>query len=142
MKKSILGFVAIFVSILVFSSCGATKQSAASLLSGRWNIMEVMGEKLTGEKLPFLDFDAAQGRLSGNAGCNNFNAAFKLDPTKPASLKIMPAAATLMACPDMENEAKVLKAFENVASVKKVGSALQLLDNNGAVVYLLEKALN
>lgn len=141
MKKSFLGIFAMLVSVLLLASCGSSKQGVSSLISGRWNIAEVNGEKMTGEKIPFIEFDTAEGRLHGNAGCNNFNAAYKLDPTKPSSLQLLPAAATMMACPDMETEGKVLRALESVSSVKKAGSALQLIDKNGAVVYLLEKAL-
>lgn len=141
MRKIFGGILVLFVSVLFFAACGASKQNVSSLISGRWNIAEVNGEKVTSEKIPFIEFDTAAGRLHGNAGCNHFNAAYKLDPKKPFSLQLQPAAATMMACPDMEVETKVLSALENVSSVKKVGSALQLLDKNGAVVYLLEKAL-
>jgi len=141
MKKSLLGFFVMFVSVLFFVSCGASKQSVSSLISGRWNIVEVNGEKVTSDKNPFIEFDTTEGRLHGNAGCNNFNAAYKLDPAKASSLQLLPAASTMMACPNMETEGKVLKALENVASAKKAGSALQLLDKNGAVVFLLNKAL-
>lgn len=139
MRKSIFGILAMFISVLFLASCGAAKQGTSALISGRWNIAEVNGEKITSEKIPFIEFDTAEGRLHGNAGCNNFNAAYKLDPAKPSSLQLLPAAATMMACPNMETETKVLKALENVSSVKKAGSALQLLDKNGTVVYLLEK---
>ncbi|WP_176221479.1 META domain-containing protein [Massilibacteroides vaginae] len=141
MEKGLFGILAMFVSVLLMASCGSSKQGLSSLISGRWNIAEVNGEKVTGEKTPFIEFNTAEGRVHGNAGCNNFNTAFKLDPSKPLSLKLLPAASTMMACPDMDTETKVMRALESVSSVKKAGSALQLLDKEGAVVYLLEKAL-
>lgn len=141
MRKILGGILVMLVSVLFFASCGASKQSASSLIAGRWNIAEINGEKVTSDKAPFIEFDTTAGRLHGNAGCNHFNATYQLDPKKPLSLQFKPAAATMMACPNMEWENKVLKALENVSSVKKAGNALQLLDKNGAVVYLLEKAL-
>lgn len=139
MRKSIGSIFAMFVCILFLPSCGASKQDVSTLIEGRWNITEIKGEKVEGKTIPFIEFDAKEKRLHGNAGCNHFNSAYKSDSTKPGSIQFFPAAATLMACPDMTLEDKVLKALEEVASVKKVGNALQLLDNNGAVVYLLEK---
>lgn len=130
-----------FVGVLLFASCGASKQDVSSLLSGRWNIAEVNGEKIASEKIPFIEFDTAAKRLHGNAGCNNFNAAFELDPAKAGAIKLSPGASTMMACPNMETESKVLKALETVSSVKKAGAGLQLLNNSGAVVFLLDKAL-
>ena len=141
MKKSFLGILTMFVSVLMFASCGASKQDVTSLVAGRWNIAEVNGEKITGEKTPFIEFDAVDKKLHGNAGCNNFNAAYKVDPAKPTSIQLLPAATTMMACSDMETERKVLKALDTVTSVKKTGTGLQLLNNSGAVVFLLDKAL-
>ncbi|MDD4514876.1 META domain-containing protein [Massilibacteroides sp.] len=143
MKRSFWSILTVFLSVVLFSSCGASKKDVSSLISGRWNILEVAGEKITGDKLPFIEFDTAEKRLHGNAGCNNFNAGYQVDPAKISSFKISQAVSTMMACPDMETEGKVLKALDKVASVKKAASAtgLQLLDNNGAVLFLLEKAL-
>lgn len=140
MRKSIGSILAMFVCILFLPSCGVSKQDALTLIDGRWNITEIKGEKVEGEKIPFIEFDVKEKRLHGNAGCNHFNAAFKVDPSKPGSLQFLPAAATLMACPDMQLEDKVLQAFEDVAAVKKSGEKLQLVDPKEAVVFLLEKA--
>lgn len=140
MKKNLYGLFSVLFSVVFFVSCSSSKQDVSSLLSGRWNIAEVNGEKINAEKKPFIEFDAATKRLHGNAGCNNFNAGYKLGESKATSLQILPGGATLMACPDMETEGKVLKSLDKVASVKKAGTGLQLLDQSGAVVFLLDKA--
>jgi heat shock protein HslJ len=56
------------------------------------------------------------GQLSGNAGCNNYSAAYEIDGEQ---IKIGPAAATRMACGEPEGimgqEAEYLAALENVS---------------------------
>ncbi len=143
MKEKFYGLWVGIVSLVMFISCGSAKKEVSSLLTGRWNIVEVNGVKITSDKTPFVEFNVAEKRLYGNAGCNNFNASYKLDSSNAASLQILPAAATMMACPDMETEGKIFQALDKVASVKTQGNvgSLQLLDKDGAVVFLLEKAL-
>lgn len=142
MGKKLLGSWAVMLSVIFFMSCGTAKNNVNSLLSGRWNVLEVKGEKMNAEKFPFIEFDTEAKRLHGNAGCNNFNASYDLDAAKASALKISKGMSTMMACPDMEAEGKILSSFDQIASVKKGASAsqLQLLDENGAVVLLLEKA--
>ena len=56
------------------------------------------------------------GQLTGNAGCNNYSAAYEIDGEQ---IKIGPAAATRMACGEPEGimgqEAEYLAALENVS---------------------------
>lgn len=142
MRKSIRYVCVVMLSMVLLSSCGASKQELAPRLSGKWNITEVNGEKTPGDKLPYIEFDTAANRLFGNAGCNSFNAGYKLDPQKPSKIQIMPVASTLMACPDMEMESKVMGAIQNVTEYNnaKDEQGLQLIDKDGKVVLLLEKA--
>ena len=70
----------VFVSIciagaaLAMSSCRSVEKAIPlSSINGEWNIIEVNGSKITpGEStpLPFIAFDTATGRVSGNSGCN------------------------------------------------------------------------
>lgn len=78
--------------------------------------------------------------MFGNAGCNNFNAGVQFDESNPAALTILPGGATMMACPDMETEDKILKSLDKVASVKASGNGLELLDKSGSIVFLLTKS--
>lgn len=136
------GFFSLLTGVLILTSCVAPEKDAGSLVPGRWNVTEVGGEKMNEENYPFIEFDVKEKRLHGNAGCNNFNASFKLDSLKPSSLTITRGMATLMACPDMEAEGLILASLDKIASVETGESAsrLRLLDKSGEVVLLLERA--
>lgn len=78
-----------------FAGCGG--EPATLLSGGEWRVDEVAGEA-TGsapEAAPTLRF-AADGRVSGRAGCNRFTAGYMLDGER---LRIERAASTRMACP-------------------------------------------
>ena len=100
----------VFVSIciagaaLAMSSCRSVEKAIPlSSINGEWNIIEVNGSKITpGEStpLPFIAFDTATGRVSGNSGCNRMMGSFDVN-AKPGSLELTGMASTRMMCPDM-----------------------------------------
>ena len=80
------------------------------------------------------------GQLSGNAGCNNYSAAYEIDGE---SITIGPAITTRMACGDpegiMEQETAYLAALEMASSYQFEDQRLILLDSEGRrVVNYLE----
>ena len=85
-------------------------------------------------------FDA-EGKLTGNAGCNTYSASYKVDGDK---IDIGPAITTRMACaPDvMTQEAAYLKALEAATVFALQGNELVLRDDKGAaqVGYMADKA--
>ena len=100
----------VFVSIcvagaaLAMSSCRSVEKAVpVSSINGEWNIIEVNGSKVApGESrtLPFIAFDTATGRVSGNSGCNRMMGTFDVN-AKPGSLELGAMASTRMMCPDM-----------------------------------------
>lgn len=87
-------------------------------LDGEWKIAEIKGEALPAklEKEPFLMFDLKAKRIHGNAGCNMINGGFITEENNPRSISFPAVAATMMACPDMSIERKVLDALNAVKS--------------------------
>jgi heat shock protein HslJ len=75
---------------------------------------------------------AADGTLSGSAGCNTYNATYVLDG---ASIAITAPAATSLACGEpggiMEQESAYLSLLPLVRQVQVVDGNLLLLDGNG-----------
>mgnify|MGYP003010944248 FL=1 len=110
-------------------------------LEGKWNIVEVKGEKILKEGLPNMEFDMKDNKVHGNAGCNIFNSTVVLDDQDISSITINPAATTMMACPDMEIEDAILKAMGNVKGVKAGQSENEMLlvDADGNVLMVLSK---
>ena len=140
----------VFVSIciagaaLAMSSCRSVEKAISlSSINGEWNIIEVNGSKITpGEStpLPFIAFDTATGRVSGNSGCNRMMGSFDVN-AKPGSLELTGMASTRMMCPDMTTENNVLNAFAQVKGYKKAGKDKVFLCNssNRPVVVLQKK---
>lgn len=141
MMKKMNGMLAM-VCIAAMTACDGGKRVTAEELIGRWNIVEVSGESVKSEKA-FFEFVKEDNtlRLHGNAGCNLMNTETELDAKKPATLSFSVPRVTMMACPDLETEDKILKAFENVTQVKpgKTATQLQLADKDGKSMLTLEK---
>lgn len=121
-------------------SCSQAKTDAKKL-QGKWNVVEVKGEKILKEGMPYMEFDMAQNKLHGNGGCNIFNTSVTLDDKDVSSITIAPAAATMMACPDMSTEDAIFQALGDVKAVKAGQSAdeMQLVDEDGNVLLVLSK---
>ena len=115
-------------------------------LSGKWIISEAggqsipEGEKILKEGLPNMEFDMKDNKVHGNAGCNIFNSTVVLDDQDISSITINPAATTMMACPDMEVEGRVMKALNEVKSFGKLaGGGIGLYDADNTLVMVLVK---
>lgn len=121
-------------------SCSDVKTDAKKL-EGKWKVVEVKGEKILEEGLPQMDFDMAANKLHGNSGCNIFNTTVTLDPNDVSAITINEGASTMMACPNMDLEMKVLKSMSEVKSVKAGNSESEMLlvDQDGNVLFVLDK---
>ena len=142
MKKTVLRCAAI--GMLMFMTGCANNKSVVltSDLEGKWAITAVEGESIVGktENVPFLEFDIKENRVHGNAGCNIINGGFTREEGENASLKFSQMMSTMMACPDLEMERRILELIEAVRSVeKKEDGALVLLDEKNAEMLKLEK---
>lgn len=124
-----------------FWSCSNSKTNVQQL-EGKWNITEVNGEAIsTQENTPFMEFNMAEKKIHGNAGCNIFNTNLETDANDISALKIAQGMSTMMACPDMETESKILQAMTTVRAVKAGTDANQMLlvDEAGKTVFVLSK---
>ena len=138
--KSIFSAIAAAAALCALSSCGGQPE-----VNGRWDITSVAGTTVSvadslSESAPFIEFNAAEGRIHGNTGCNIMNGSYTLDGKK---LTLGPVATTMMAGPEamMELESKVLDAVNSAASVKSVSEdRLQVLDAEGNVTMELTRA--
>ncbi|WP_308760547.1 META domain-containing protein, partial [uncultured Bacteroides sp.] len=120
------------------------KESVSKLsdLDGKWIISEAVGEAIPEgmENQPFIEFNIAEKRLHGNAGCNLINGAFQVDDENPSAISFPQVICTMMACPDMEVESRVLKALNSVQSFGKLaGGGIGLYDMDNNLVMVLVK---
>lgn len=112
MVKNLVLAIAVLFGL---ASCTSSKKSVEpAVFQGDWNIVEMNGEDLSfGEVLPYVSFNVAESRFSGNAGCNMLSGQFDLN-TKDGKISFGSVAATRMYCPDMELETSLIDAIENV----------------------------
>ena len=139
--KRVIFYVLMLPMVLgMMISCSEAKTDAKKL-EGKWNVVEVKGEKILKEGLPYMEFDMAQNKLHGNAGCNMFNTTITLDANDVSSITIAPGAATMMACPDMATEDAIMQAMGDVKAVKAGNSEseMTLVDQDGNVLLVLSK---
>lgn len=139
--KRVIFYVLMLPMVLgMMISCSEAKADAKKL-EGKWNVVEVKGEKILKEGLPYMEFDMAQNKLHGNTGCNMFNTTITLDANDVSSITIAPGAATMMACPDMATEDAIMKAMGDVKAVKAGNSEseMTLVDQDGNVLLVLSK---
>lgn len=140
MKKFLMYALMVPVLAGTLFAC-ATSKTDARQLAGKWNITEVKGEKVVAENTPFMEFDMNENKLHGNAGCNIFNTSVTLDDKDASAIRIAQAMTTMMACPDLELENKILQGMDAVRAVKAGASEneMQLVDEAGNVLFVLVK---
>ena len=122
------------------------KRPAATLasLQGKWDITAVYGQAVADieatDQAPFLEFNAEEKKLHGNAGCNIVNGGFTHEEGQPTSLKFGQLISTMMAGPGMQVERQVLDALNKVNGfVVKDEHNAALLDANGEEALTLKK---
>lgn len=135
--------MALMGGVIALASC-ATVEKTMTLndIEGEWNIVEAGGETLDtskSETKPFIGFDLKQGRVYGSSGCNRIMNTIDKN-AKAGTIDLQHMASTMMACPDMETERKVLDALTKAKSYRKAGkNKVELCDANGKKVALLTK---
>ena len=89
-------------------------------------------EKLTAEF-------GADGALTGNGGCNNFNGTYVVDGS---AITISDVASTMMGCEQdvMDQEQEYLAALQRATTFTRSGDTLELRDGTGALQVSLRAA--
>ena len=111
-------------------------------LSGKWIISEAGGQSIPEgmEKQPFIEFNLSEKRIHGNAGCNLINGGFVADNENSSAISFPQLISTMMACPDMEVEGRVMKALNEVKSFGKLaGGGIGFYDADNTLVMVLVK---
>lgn len=144
MKKVFVSLVCLAGAMLVITSCGSSREvTPISTINGEWNIVEINGSAVVptaGKELPFIGFDTATGKISGNSGCNRMMGSFD-NTAKPGTINLGEMASTKMYCPDMSTEQNVLNALKNVRGYRKMSNNRIALTNsmNRPVIVLASK---
>ncbi len=124
---------------MAMTACNTPKKSDFANMDGEWNITEADGSKLTTTtgQAPYIGFNLTEGRVYGYSGCNRIMASID---KKTGKVNFSKMASTMMACPDMETERKVLAALTRVNKAVNSGDGTaSLIDADGNEVAKLEK---
>jgi heat shock protein HslJ len=150
MKRYKVWMVAVLVLTLTSLVTGCA--SFAPVLAGRdadpggdpvvldgtqWNLIEMNGTPVADPGKATLDFDAESA--GGIGFCNYFFASYEEDGE---SLTIGDIGSTLMACPDLDLEGDYFAALDQVASSRREGDTLVLLNAEGDAVLIFEPAVH
>lgn len=104
------------------------KNPYTSNLEGpKWVLFELMGapyERLDTEKQPFVVFNADEKRVNGNSGCNTFFGGYEL--LEVNRIRMDRLASTMMACPNMETETKLLDVLQKADNYTVADGILSL----------------
>lgn len=104
------------------------KLDRTDLTNRQWHLVEIFGQTVhldaEGGQNPHLVFLPGEGRVAGNAGCNNFFGAYVLE--EGSRIRFSGLGSTLMACPDMELERRFMEVLEMTDNYLLLGDTLML----------------
>jgi heat shock protein HslJ/uncharacterized membrane protein len=105
-----------------------------------WVMEEMTGVELNKNKLmkglPTFEFNLADMRFGGHAGCNNLSGKIDVVGSKITFGNII---STMMACPDMTVEKAVVKALDKNTFTYKIEKMKLTLTNDDGVKMILKK---
>lgn len=116
----------------------ATFAAQPTALAGtRWQVTGINNGRqalvsLLGGTTVTMAFDT-EGRVSGSAGCNQFNARYEVEGSK---IRFLAPAATRKMCPGegvMAQEQQFLKALEAATTLRQEGNRVEFRDAGGAM---------
>lgn len=123
-----------------FTGCG--NYTPDFRLDGKWVLQNMNGKTADSASyprgLPTLEFRVAEGRFSGNAGCNGMMG--KVSRREDQGLVFSQAATTLMFCPNMDKEKELLTALDRVNGYQLTRSQLQLT-MRGEVILVFSRSM-
>ena len=137
--------IALFITLSI-AGCNGSKNAIAMItpeaLNGTWTLDEIPGAKsglaeLYPDKKPSITFDAANLKINGYTGCNNFNGPFKIDG---AMIDLSsPLAMTRMMCPG-DGESTFVKTLQNANGWTVRDNTLRLMTGDMVVMKLSKLA--
>lgn len=106
-------------------------------IDGKWALESMGGETASatfGEQVPYLEFQTAEGRVVGFAGCNRIGGSFEV---KNDSLQFRQLVSTKMACPAMQAESAFLQMIgDRTLAMEVEREQLVLIDKTGRTLIL------
>lgn len=115
------------------------RKSDIDFLNGPWQVVGINGKEVNVADARLI-FDVAEGKVTGNAGCNRLMGEITRNPQVVSSVQLSGLATTRMTCPDIATESALLIALEEVVSAKSEGNGfVSLLDSDGKAIVKLKR---
>lgn len=124
-----------FLSTLLLLTACAVDKGADPLDGTAWELVS-MGDQLTLEGTT-LTLSFAQGQAGGNAGCNSYSGAYRVEGD---AFTLDEIVSTLMACVDnavMDQEQMYLAALNEVSSYSLTDNTLVLYRADGSALKFI-----
>jgi len=139
--KTNYSLLLIYICVGVFYSCKTIDSYQVEDLKGRWTIISVKDEPVQLENMPFFEFDVSEKRVHGNTSCNMFSSIFESDANDKTAIRFVTPISTMMACINMETEAKILQVISDITHVKRgeTSNRVKFVDKNGNTMLSIEK---
>ena len=120
--------IVLVLIILVVTACSTGSED--ELTANIWLLTDLGGTAPLPDTSVTAEFDE-EGRVSGNAGCNNYSTSYTVDGDQISFGEVV--GSTMMMCPDpvMAQEALYLEALDNTTTYEIVDDELNLMDANG-----------
>lgn len=124
---------------IVFGMTGChSSRNMAKLNDVKWILQTLNGKpvELKDQNSEiFIQFNDAEKRVNGRAGCNRYFGNYEMENSK---LKFSPMGATRMACPDLQIESEFFQMLEKVDGYIIKDNVLSLLAK-GEVIATFKK---
>ena len=129
-----------------FSSCKSQKPAAqaapSAAIEGKWYFATVRATEVhnsdAAEEWPYLMFDPAAGRVSGNAGCNQLSGSYACTAQGDITFGD-DMISTRMLCPDMSLEREVMQSLPMVRHYTLTDGTLTLTAGDGACIATMSR---
>jgi len=134
MKKSVIGLLV----LLAVTACAGKPLPS---IQGQWSLVSYGSPFNRTPAVPnvdtYIEFDA-EGRMTGNVGCNGFGGGYTLDED---TLEFDPVEATAMFCegPVGEQESGTFRVLQGVTTYILDGDRLTISSADGNSSILLER---
>lgn len=124
--------------LILIISISCVEPSTPKLSDHDWEVISINGTELSG-MLPWINFDLEEGKVNGNAGCNNFFGGFEINNTH---INFSPLGATRMMCSDMTNEDQFFQNIEKTTNYTFEKGLLTLSSNEKNIHFKLKPKAN
>ena len=128
MRSLVFFIFLLMVTMACNTTENATKSGKPDLTGTYWKLVELMGKPFKGTsatgKEMYITLSADSSTVQGHGGCNSFRG--KYEVKEGGRISFSSLASTMMACPDMDNEATFMKAIGSADNYIITGNSLQL----------------